>query len=137
MIDHRRGASPSRACGDIVWREANHLCARLRGYRKAELVRSIECSRWEGRHDDDAAFVNIDRFIRECRFEGFRWWIDDSLRYRARKCNARRNQVIVRSRVRIDVITGVNPQRDEEIIARPADGHVNVIFGARTPGHLV
>ena len=130
-------ASPGYACGDIVWREANHLFAGLRGYCKAEVVRSIERSHWEGCHDDDSAFVDIDRLVGKCRFEGYRARINDPLRYEARKCNARRNQIIVRGRVRIDVVTGVNPQRDEEVIARPAGGHVNVIFGARIPGRLV
>ena len=130
-------ASPGYACGDIVWREANHLCAGLRGYCEAEVVRSFEPFRREGRGYDDGAFVNLTGFVGECRFEGYPGRIDDALRNRARKCDARRNQVIVRGRVGIDVVPGVNAQCDQEGIARPAGGHVDVIFGARTPRRLL
>jgi len=58
-------------------------------------MRAIEHSRREGCRDDDGAFVDIDGVIGECRFEGYPGRIDNALGNRARKCDARRDQVIV------------------------------------------
>src|SRR6516225_12081768 len=101
-------ASPGCACGNIVRREADLLCAGLCGYREAEFVCPVECSGCECCRNDDGAFVDIDGCIGECRFEGCRWRIDDPLRHGARKYDGRRNQVIVRGRVCIDLVTRVS-----------------------------
>jgi hypothetical protein len=80
------------------------------------------------------AFVDIDRVVRELRLENHRWRVGNPLRLDPRERDVRRDQVLGRGWVRVDVKTGINAQRYQQHVAGTVHSiHSDVSPGAAAP----